>query len=1107
MDKLTALALLFFMVCITSVSHADNNASQFKQYSEINHNWSELSSNQYIDNLVACELKLQAHKWSMNIWPEANKAPKPAFNQVVELDKVREQVLDVLKMQSVLADRFNINITDEMLQHDLDRMAINSQDANGLKALFALFNNNPNTIAQCVSRPNLVKQKLQNVYYQNEHLHKNTKELAQSELLKFLNEGYADNLRAKATILGFEVEKENSYKLTNDLDLEQQTVQLPHHEFNKTLKQLSKNHLQEKYDRYLYTKIIHESDEYIKAQILTWNKINFKEWFKTQTAQPYQLESPLKVLTLPLITSHHGSTFKSSMTGDTWHSKYYGAPSKRVGHSAIWTGSEMIVWGGHSVSGATNTGGRYNPATDSWKFTGIYDAPTARAYHTAIWTGSEMIVWGGYEGDDAKNTGGRYNPVSDEWIMTSLDADVPSARSRHSAIWTGSEMIVWGGYDENFVLNSGGRYNPVNDSWSATDMGANLPNPKVQHTVVWTGDEMIVWGGYEGSGGGSMTGGRYNPISDSWLEIGVDANTPFSRLSHSAIWTGSEMIIWGGDNNIGYVPFNTGGRYNPTSDSWEITSIDGDVPDPRVGHTAVWTGEEMIVWGGVGSGCLSIGGRYNPSNNTWTSTNNDNNVPSCRQGHTAIWTGSEMIVWGGYEPNGFINSGGRYNPDKDEWMATETGANVDSARYNHTAIWNGYEMIVWGGRDNYDFLNTGGRYNPATDRWKFTETINAPTGRSFHTAIWEGNEMIVWGGFNGETLNSGGRYNPFTDEWKGTNIGGDVPSERGRHSAIWTGGEMIVWGGYDENDLLNTGGRYDPVNDSWTVTSLGVNLPSMRAQHTAVWTGSEMIVWGGFDGSSAGSMTGGRYDPVADSWQETGIDANTPNSRMYHTAIWTGNEMIIWGGDNQVGYTPFNTGGRYDPVNDSWERTSVDSNTPSHRAHHTAIWTGDEMVVWGGSDVGNLSSGGRYDPMTDSWLPTREDNVPCGRSLHTAIWSDHEMIVWGGNAASTCGPNLIEIYYPYNTYSVSGQVAGLAGGEVILQLNGVENISISENGSFYFDRHISEGTAYSVWVISHPESPVQTCTVSHGMGTIMGDVTDVMVTCHPGDLIFSDGFE
>ena len=59
---------------------------------------------------------------------------------------------------------------------------------------------------------------------------------------------------------------------------------------------------------------------------------------------------------------------------------------------------------------------------------------------------------------------------------------------------------------------------------------------------------------------------------------------------------------------------------------------------------------------------------------------------------------------------------------------------------------------------------------------------------------------------------------------------------------------MIVWGGYgcDGNCVLNTGGRYNPSTDSWTATST-TNAPSDEYYHTAVWTGSEMIVWGGTD--------------------------------------------------------------------------------------------------------------------------------------------------------------------------------------------------------------------------------------------------------------------
>jgi len=71
----------------------------------------------------------------------------------------------------------------------------------------------------------------------------------------------------------------------------------------------------------------------------------------------------------------------------------------------------MIVWGGEDFYGGLNTGGRYNPGSDTWTATITTNAPSVREYHTAVWTGSEMIVWGGYSGDFQGvllNTGGRY---------------------------------------------------------------------------------------------------------------------------------------------------------------------------------------------------------------------------------------------------------------------------------------------------------------------------------------------------------------------------------------------------------------------------------------------------------------------------------------------------------------------------------------------------------------------------------------------------------------------------------------------------------------------------------------------------------------------------
>ncbi len=36
------------------------------------------------------------------------------------------------------------------------------------------------------------------------------------------------------------------------------------------------------------------------------------------------------------------------------------------------------------------------------------------------------------------------------------------------------------------------------------------------------------------------------------------------------------------------------------------------------------------------------------------------------------------------------------------------------------------------------------------------------------------------------------------------------------------------------------------------------------------------------------------------------------------------------------------------------------------------VWTGTEMIVWGGNDwlfLGDLGDGARYNPATDSWTP------------------------------------------------------------------------------------------------------------------------------------------
>jgi N-acetylneuraminic acid mutarotase len=363
-------------------------------------------------------------------------------------------------------------------------------------------------------------------------------------------------------------------------------------------------------------------------------------------------------------------------------------------------------------------------ASDSWAVTAKKGAPRPAAtccenQNNAVWTGTEMLVWGTDGAKPYAIAGGRYDPSTNSWRRIAQKG-APSRRIRFTSVWTGTEMIIWGGIDPkccvDFFPTVGGRYNPLTNSWTPTAT-TGAPETRARHTAVWSGKEMIIWGGnYDFEPGEPGNGGRYDPSSDSWKPIKMKG-APMARTRHTAVWNGKYMIIWGGygfrDLND---PLNTGGLYNPKKDTWKPVTTTG-APEARdflYGSQAIWTGNEMIVWGGwreIPFSPLNTGGRYNPKTNSWSATTTTG-APSARSGHALVWTGQKMIVWGGnqaldafdqYDPT---NTGGLYDPSTDSWTGTTT-TNAPSARTYLSAVWTGTQMMIWGGGKR-----TGGLYTP-----------------------------------------------------------------------------------------------------------------------------------------------------------------------------------------------------------------------------------------------------------------------------------------------------------------------------------------------------------------------------------------------------------
>jgi hypothetical protein len=324
--------------------------------------------------------------------------------------------------------------------------------------------------------------------------------------------------------------------------------------------------------------------------------------------------------------------------------------------------------------------------------------PAGRQAHVAVWTGSEMIIWGGYIAGAPTNTGLRYEARTDRWHETTL-VDAPSPRFDVPGVWTGTELLIWGGYAGGTTFRGDGRrYDPVADVWTPiTTNGA--PTARSGFPPVWTGTEMIVWGGRPHSLSQSAppgTGARYSPANNAWATM-EDGLGPADRGDHCAVWTGTGMIVWGGTN---YTRLASGAFYDPATDSWSATNPTGG-PMPRAYHGCAWTGSEMIVWGGLGAGLgnyLADGMRYDHEGYLWRPLDTAG-APGARAVFSTLWTGGEMIVWGGETgADAYTSTGGRYDAVTQTWVPTPVEG-APSPRALHSAVWTGAEMIIFGGNN------------------------------------------------------------------------------------------------------------------------------------------------------------------------------------------------------------------------------------------------------------------------------------------------------------------------------------------------------------------------------------------------------------------------
>jgi N-acetylneuraminic acid mutarotase len=256
-----------------------------------------------------------------------------------------------------------------------------------------------------------------------------------------------------------------------------------------------------------------------------------------------------------------------------------------LGYSSVWTDKEMLVWG-------QGTREAFNPSTNRWRqLPGTRLLAVHDGFGLVVWTGRELIGWGGGCCGDAFSDGVAYSPASNSWRAL---AGSPLAGSQHPVgAWTGRELVVLvGDRDPSGKpwparLARAAAYDPGTGTWR------RIARPPVAGgTAVWDGREVLVVGG--GTNGRSAI--AYDPTTNRWRRL---ARLPSRRSEATMVWTRKRLLLWGGSETAGggapVIPPH-GLAYDPQADRWSALPRAPLVG--RLGPTAVWTGRVMIVWGG-----------------------------------------------------------------------------------------------------------------------------------------------------------------------------------------------------------------------------------------------------------------------------------------------------------------------------------------------------------------------------------------------------------------------------------------------------------------------------------------------------------------------------
>jgi hypothetical protein len=222
--------------------------------------------------------------------------------------------------------------------------------------------------------------------------------------------------------------------------------------------------------------------------------------------------------------------------------------TQRYHHTAVLLpNGKVLVAGGRTGeydSGTLASAELYDPATNTWSYTGGLN--TARAFHTmTLLPGGKVLVTGGSDASDGLISSAElYDPATGKWTTV---AAMGTGRASHTATLLGNgKVLVAGGSGIDVALSASAElYDPATNTWSAT---ASMASPRRFHTAnVLPDGRVLVAGGYHQLTGIMTASELYDPATGKWV---VTAAMNVDRYKHTAtLLNNGTVLAVGGVSN------------------------------------------------------------------------------------------------------------------------------------------------------------------------------------------------------------------------------------------------------------------------------------------------------------------------------------------------------------------------------------------------------------------------------------------------------------------------------------------------------------------------------------------------------------------------------